>query len=184
MKILRRTFLFVLTFVLGVQMAAFGDWSSRAIPDISAPEEREPFDDQKSVAPEGIRLMYAGMEPARGDEIAYLRFVVYNGTSSRVGYASHGAEWPFPGVWVNGKKSPGVLMCGNGMGRYFIEPGASAEFRLGVYEFETVPKKSDLITIGFYLDAGLAEDVLSQPFVLPDSFRRSIEAWHKQQAGE
>ncbi len=164
-------------------MAAFEAWSLPEIPDIPVAEELKRFGQEKAVAPEGIRVMYAGMEHARGDEIAYLRFVVYNGTSGRISYASKGAEWPFPEVYTNGKKSRDILRCGSGTSLYFIEPRASAEFRVGVYEFETAPRKSDLITVVFYIhdpDAGLAEEVISEPFVLPDSFRRSIDVWTKR----
>ena len=187
MKILWRITLFALTLVLGIQMAAFEAWSIPEIPDIPVTEQLKRFEEEKAVAPEGIRVMYAGEEHARGDEIAYLRFIVYNGTSDRISYAAKGAEWPFPEVYINGKKSPDILRCGSGMTLYFIEPRASAEFRVGVYEFETAPRKSDLITVVFNVgdaDSGLADEAISQPFVLPDSFRRSIDVWRKEWAEE
>ena len=184
MKILGRIVLLVFTFIFGTQTVAFLSWSLPEIPEIVVTDDTRWFEDEKAVAPKNIHVMYAGTEPARSDEIAYLRFVVFNGTPRKLVYASKGAEWPAPEVLVHGQPLPEHYRCGSLTMLYSIEPGASAEFRVGVYEFEEVPKSGALVTVGFYLreeNDDFSEAVFSEPFVLPDLFRRSIRLWHKEQ---
>ena len=154
--------------------------SDLAIPSIDLPNERPAYDAVKATKASGITVAYAGMK-GKGED-AYLRFIVHNGTSSDINYGAKRAEWPFPDVLVNGRPVPEENRCGSGMERYTIDPGMSAEFRIGPHEFEKVPEKGDLINVGFYLREAHAESgavVFSEPFVLPPHFRRAIDQWHK-----
>jgi len=188
MKILGRIIVFGLTFFSGSQIVSLLSSVWPEIPNIVV--DKELAENEKAVEPNGIHVMYAGMEPARGNDTAYLRFIIYNGTSGKVRYVSKVSEWPFPSLYLNGKKLPEITRCRSGMRSYSIEPGVSAEFRVGVDEFLEVPKKGDLITVGFYLvdpishsylryAASSAEEFSSEPFVLPDSFRQVIRQWNR-----
>ncbi len=185
MRIFLRIALFILTFLFGVQFVAFMSSVSHwpAVPDIDLPTEYPAFEIGKATKPRGITVAFAGMEPESKDEAAYLKFVIYNGTLHQVTYgAKGGAERPFPDVWVNGRPLPEEYRCGSGMMLYEIAPGMSAEFRIGRYEFENVPKKGDLINVGFYLresHAEFGEAIFSEPFMLPEKFRRTIDQWNK-----
>ncbi len=156
------------------------------LPSIDLPEAAPAFDFGKALEatkPQGITVAYTGMEPRRQDENAYLKFVVYNGTSGPLTYGAQAPEWPFPDVRVNGLQ-PELegYRCGSGMRPFVIDPGASAEFRVGHYEFEKVPAKRDLVTAGFYLresHAEYGEAIFSEPFVLPNGFRQAIDQWKR-----
>jgi hypothetical protein len=183
MKILGGIVLLVLTFTLGTQTAVFLSWSTPEISGIVVAENTTLLKDERATTPKGIRVMYAGTEPARDDEIAYLRFVVYNGTGNKLVYGSKGAEWPPLRLWVNARLLSHEY-CASGASRYYIEPNGSAEFRVGVYEFEKAPQKNDKINVAFYLaedGSDSAEEILSAPFVILDSFRQEIDLWNKKQ---
>jgi hypothetical protein len=183
-KIPESVTLFVLTFFFGIQIVALVSWTWPEIPKIFVTEEIARFNGENAAEPTGIRVMYAGMEPNRKDETAFLRFVVYNGTSSKVSYDAQVSQRPSPKVYVNSHTSPSIGRCRSGMKPYFIEAGASAEYLVGSFEFERVPNKSDLITVGFYLryvNSDLAEEIFSEPIVLPDAFRQSIHQRNKKQ---
>jgi hypothetical protein len=172
---------------VGVQFVALPSLVWPDIPNVVVPEEIARREDERGIVPQGIRVMYAGAEPARGHATSYLRFVVHNGTAGQVSYGAKGAEFAFPEVRVNGRKLPDVYRCGSGASLYFIEPGRSAELRVGVYEFKKTPRKGDLITVAFYLrrfGASASKEIVSEPFLLPDSFRRSIDHWNSQVPGE
>jgi len=187
MKILGRIIVFGLAFFSGSQIVSLVSSVWPEIPNIVV--DKELAENEKAVEPRGIRVMYAGEVMADEDETAYLRFVVYNGTSSKVSYNSKGSVWPFPYIRVNGKALPETISCGNGVKTYFIEPGDSAEFLVRAYEFDKVPKKGDLVTVGFYLVDPIShsdlpnaaysyEEFSSEPFVLPDSFRQAIRQFN------
>jgi hypothetical protein len=132
--------------------------------------------------PAGISVAYAGVGH---DGIDFLRFIVHNGTPKDVVYAAKVSDLPVPEVTVNNVPVPDKYRCGSGLRLYRIAPGASAEFHVLPYEFETSTPKNALVSVGFYMfqdKPELAETKVSQPFPLPPRFRSAIMRWHREAA--
>jgi hypothetical protein len=185
MKIVARFFLFISAFVVGTQAAALFSQVWPEMPEIAVNEKTDWLETERASSPDGIQVSYTGVIPAHGNEPASLRFIAHNGTSKTIVYGAKGAENPSPDVFVNGQLVvPQGWRCGSGARLYEIAPGASAEFHVGVYEFETIPSKGSLITVGYYLnerDSKLLNETFSEPFVLPDTFRRAIIDWKREE---
>jgi hypothetical protein len=79
MRIIARLSILVLTFAMGVGAVAIVSWGSfwSEIPDIVVAEEFAYGEETKMAAtPDGVRVMFAGIQPARVNENAYVRFIV------------------------------------------------------------------------------------------------------------
>ncbi len=183
MKIFGRFVVFALTFVLGTQLAQFVSTMNTALNPTNLPavEEPDPFSMKRSSMPTGITVTYAGMQKNEQDG-TYLKFIVHNGTNAPVVYGAKGSYWPFPEVLIDGNKQPDQYRCGSGSSAFSIEPKMSAEFRVREVEFDNVPKKNAMISVGFYLGdprSDFGSEIYSESFILPESFRDSIKEWHK-----
>ena len=158
------------------QTAAMHVKSDVALPSIDLPKEFPAIDGVAATEPSGITVAYAGMVDE--GEYPYLKFVVYNRTSGPLTYGAQASEWPFPDVRVNGRRP--VLngyRCGSGMRRFVIDPGSSAEFRMGPYEFDRAPAKGSLITVGYFLsdrDGEFGRQFFPSPFFCPMHSRRLL----------
>ena len=184
MRIVARFFLFISAFVIGTQAAALFSQIWPEIPEIAVKEKTDWLEDEKASTPTGIQVLYAGVVSARGNEPASLRFIAHNGTSKTIVYGSKGAQNPWPDVYINGRLVPHGWRCGSGAMLYEIAPGASAEFHLEVYEFENIPPKGSLITVGYSLhekDSKSYDEIFAEPFMLPDTFRRAIIDWKREE---
>lgn len=139
--------------------------------------------------PDGITVSYVGMQ--RHDDKGgsfqrggpHLKFIVHNGTDTPINYSSNsGPDGAFSEVRIDGNKQPDRYSCGSGAMVYSVEPKMSAEIRVYDTDFEVVPRKKDMISVGFYLrdpQSGFKE-IYSEPFILPEQFRDSVKKWRKE----
>ena len=186
MKSLAGSIVFVLALLLGIAAAltadtivrtdAVTDWNADALVRTDAPASEDTL---SAPLPNRIHVAYTGFEPAAGDNVPYLKFLIYNGYSVPVAYNAHSPENPIPKIKANGNELASLRYCGTGMRAFKILPGSSAEVYVNLYHFRERPAKDDHITVGFYLtDENRNGYTLhdSAPFVLPEEFRRSIAA--------
>lgn len=183
--------LFLLTFALGmlstqpIFSAIDHSTNTATLPKI---DEQDSLPFEKSIAPEGVTVTYAGMR--RIDEMGdwngtpYLKFIVHNGTGSAISYSSQRVPYGAASdVLIDGNKQPEGYRCGSGASLYSVEPGLSAEFWVLATEFEIVPKKNAKISVGFFIrgpESDFSSATYSEPFILPQSFRNSIKDWRRE----
>lgn len=171
MKWIARVFVFTVMFLGGIAAASsLPSTSGLANCVVRLPRTvlQEPI---AAPRPKGVIVMYAGwMEDAITGE-PMLRFVIYNGSGQPITYSAKSPESPFPEIAANRRKMRGLVGCGNGIQTFAISPGSSAEVHVYLHQFLERPRKSDDVTVGFYLRTGLDKDsqvYTSQPFLLPD----------------
>lgn len=183
MKIILRLFAFAVSLILGVQVAVSWANINLSIPNDLTVENDESHYISKPRPPTGLYVTYAGFHRAIGDEGPYLRFLAYNGTPDPINYRGFGAEMPFPYIVGKGREVLGTFRCGRGSTSHSIDPGQTAEFMLSASDFDAIPKRRELITVGFHLRPEYfseSEVTNSEPFVLPDEFRSAIRRYQQQ----
>ena len=100
----------------------------------------------------------------------------YNGSDSTLSYRAHSPQTPFPEVSINGRKPGFGFRCGTGMTEHMIPPGGVAEVQIGYWDYLEKPSSGSIMQVGFYLNTASdakAELYSSDPFTLPEEFRRS-----------
>lgn len=191
MNMLRGLVLFIVTFSVGIlstqQIFSDPDPSSHAVtlPELKG---QEYIHFEKSGAPEGITVSYAGMRTIeKTDEWRgqpYLKFIVHNGTDAAINYSSQRVPYgTFADVLIDGVKQPEGYRCGSGASLYSIDPGMSAEFRVLATAFEVVPRKDARVRVGFFIrgpESDFSGATYSEPFILSQSFRNSIKEWRRE----
>lgn len=178
MKWLGRFLGFSLALSVGMAAAWVGPLFSErlVVPDLTEPVSRKDARPASAVSPSGLTVAYAGLH-SDTDGTLYLKFVAYNGLYRPVTYTAHSAEGPSVSLRAIDGELPPLGRCGTGVQTFYILPGRSAEFHVAAYEFLKLPKKSDQIAAGFYLNPALTEEYgpyYSEPFSLPEEFRALI----------
>lgn len=182
MGLVARFVIFVISLFLGI--GAVKAVSSidilPTIPDIAIyePANSKP---RPSIAPSGVLISYVGLIPDEDDANSYLKFVIYNGSHQAVTYGAYSSLYPFPELKVNGRQLEEPWRCAMGIEAYAIQPRQSAIVHVPQSEFLVRVKKGESVSVGFYLSEANPADALnfdgvhwSEPFQLPEDFRRSI----------
>ncbi|NOT46530.1 MAG: hypothetical protein HOP17_02105 [Acidobacteria bacterium] len=126
--------------------------------------------------PEGIHVMYAGTVQITNKE-QYLKFIIHNGGDEPLNYTGYSADHSFPLIRANESDLPDTYRCSRGTSRYTILPNRSVELHVSLDEFRSRPPKNSSISVGFNLRPVSAPEHsihYSEPFPLPESFRRAI----------
>jgi len=183
MKWFARLAVFAGTIFFGVCVTAVvSGFRSNGLYNCVVENERPAYPEASPMAasvPTGIQVMYAGLERDGRHRDPYLKFLIYNGFDQPVMYRAKSPMHPFSELKANGKELRRVYGCGNGIETYYIPPRGAANVRVDAFDLAERPQKGAMITAGFHLrfsDADDDESILysSQPFLLPDEFRREI----------
>lgn len=175
MKWIARVFVFAAGLVLGTFAdSLFSTNTVQPYPQIQVIDEHNP---KTSLSMRGVKVMYAGLESNRGEN-PYLKFVIYNGLGHLILYSGVG---PYISHDINiiGRPMDRIWECEIGNEVISIAPGDFAEVHVGSSKFPVRPRQTDPITVEFDLRDGSAEDPVthtSEPFLLPEPFRQSIDA--------
>jgi hypothetical protein len=180
MKWLGGVFIFVASFVLAISFTGLVTLLGReTLRNSDHGLAVIPESDRVVNGPKGVRIMYAGWEPATDTTVSSIRLVIYNGTLLPVSYSAHAPENLWPELRINGREQAPIYGCGTGIQTFYILPGRSAEVIITPNDFTEIPASGSQITAGFYLQS-LGSDhsiYTSEPFNLPEEFRRSIQVW-------
>ncbi len=117
----------------------------------------------------GLKVTFEGFD--RSEYL--LRFRIYNGLDRPVKYLAHSPSAPFPRFKFNGAVPQHTFTCGTGIQTFYISPGTSAEVTVSRYDFGELPKKGDMINVGYYLDAtpyDKFEIYYADGFLVPEEF--------------
>lgn len=172
----------LLVFAIAVSLGTAAAWSGSLftatfdVPDLSEPVSRSEEEPTSAESPSGITVAYAGLG-SDSDGRLHLKFIVHNGLYQPVSYSAHFADSPFANLKANGKELMSFGRCGTGIRSFYILPGRSAEFHVNQYEFSELPNEGSRISAGFYLKptvSGESGRYYSEPFSLPDEFRKQI----------
>lgn len=180
MKWIARVVVFLSALVFGAFTVSL--FSTDAIPDLYrtvmvSEEGKGDWDSLGPKSPVGIHVMYAGMERDAITKAQYLKFVIYNGQSFPVSYSGYAPSDAFAQIRSNGTELPTVWYCTMGSMSFQIASGRSAEVHVQPQEFTRRPRKADAITVAFDVWSDQSETGIytSEPFLLPETFRKSID---------
>jgi hypothetical protein len=169
----------LLVFVAAVFFGICGTWVETAVlPFFALPEVKIAYntstEPEIAPVPAGVHVLYAGTGKDGPGGESYLKFVIHNGRDEALSYFANTADNPIPRLRVNGGDLPRAFYCTRGASRFVIPPGRSTEVRVYNHEFLTRPPKNVRVSAGFYLRPTGSAVHYSEPFVLPEEFRKSI----------
>ena len=169
--------MFVLALFVGLQATMLAEAISEEFslpPEIvvvGSDEKRE-----RAELPKGVRITYDGMFPVN-DEVPApsLRFLIYNGSSEELTCIGYSGICASPAILVR-ELDATAWVCMNGSSNYTIKPGESAEMMVSVQDFNLLPGKTENVAVGykFEFSAGLSDQYLAEPIVLPAKFRKAL----------
>jgi len=175
--------MFLLTLCLGINADRLANYITD---QFHLPGEIELIDAHDGMelaeVPRGIRIMYEGVFPVWAEEHEPpLRFHIYNGSSRELKCIGYSGMCASPEIRVRGLDAT-AWVCMNGSSFYTIKPGESAEVMVDPQDFNFLPGKSELVTVGYEFEHpdGSSDLYFAESIVLPAAFRKAVNKHLKE----